>query len=407
MLTALLLLLLPGLFLQGEGAGAAEEAAGGEGLFAEDWIWSYRPQGSRVYQTGSLTKHGTAFLLAGGLRVEGRMQGVLSLIDRSGELLWENLYSEGDYFSQRFHAAAPTPDGGYLACGEVAEFDKRETKTLLVKFSGSGARLWHKKLGQTSYSSCRLINYGVSGIYLATLDRSDPEDPKESFVTIYKISDRGNVLWQRAWQRHRNAQPSGLSVFSQGLTVSGFETGGLAGGAGGINENYYFLAAFDPQGEPLWYKRYKSGYVSILYAAAQGSANSTLLVGETYPPGGSHANCFYANYNLQGGLTWEGIVENRFSGSCKAAVEVAGGYVLGGATFYEEVTKEGISKSEVWRLNLKDDGSLGRSRRLYLTSQTIELLDFTLDVEKRRERNVFFIYLKKPSDPHYLLVYRD
>ncbi len=364
-----------------------------KGLFDDNAIWRLSLSGNRVYTGGALLNTPEGLLLAGGKRIRGRTSAVVTMVDRKGSLIWETPFSAGEHYSQFFTTLSPLA-GGYLACGEVKAGDEEGTKLLLVKYSLSGKVLWYKKLGDAIYSGCRLMKPAPDGAYLAALARRDPENPLESFIYIYKIDLQGNVLWKKSWQRHKNAQPAGMVVAGDRIFVSGFETGGLG-------NNYYFLSSFSSAGDEKWYRKYRTGYLSVIYDMV-GTQDGLIVAGETYREESPQANCFYAKYNRQGEMIWERSIEDRYGSACKSAGVDTEGVILAGNTFVDQ--SGGFS--DIWKVGIKSDGSLKRSKTIDEKEGSAELIQYAPDREAKKRYDLFLIYVKD-AKVHYELVYRE
>jgi len=145
----------------------------------------------------------------------------LSMLDSNGNIIWQKSYSKGRGGS--FTSIALTDDGGFIAFGEIFEYDGENTGHCLMKLNKDGNIVWQKVFNDGG-GYRKLIVPTSDGGYIATgiiydLNSSYPD------AWIVKLDKNGNILWQKSYG---TAAVEGLNGIIQtsdnGYLVTGYTT---------------------------------------------------------------------------------------------------------------------------------------------------------------------------------------
>lgn len=210
----------------------------------------------------------------------------------------------------------------------------------LSKYDASGALLWTQQMGTTTsdWSSDVAVdtagNAYITGSTLGSLGSSSAGG-RDAFVAKYNTS--GALLWTRQL---------GTSSFetSEGVAVDGtgnvYITGTTQGSLGGANAGSYdfFLAKYNTSGALLWTRQLGTALYDGGTSVAVDSAGHAYIAGRTQGNlGGQNAgfnDAFVTKYDASGSLLWTQQIGTLKHEYCLgAAVDNAGNVFISGYTY--------------------------------------------------------------------------
>lgn len=213
--------------------------------FSGDTLWtrrSFSPLNSYGY---SIAQAQNGFILCG-YADSGRTTPRMMLIrtDADGNPLWTRLY--GDTASTAGFSAVGTPDGGFMACGYIDNFDPDWNRNIyLVRTNGNGEPLWTRTFSTPGYDLAWDIALNSDSGFILTGYR-------EIFATGFnlyamRITVSGDILWERDFGR------SGLDIGYSGMQTAdgGFIFCGQTNEQGNEYQGLY-LVRTDAGGDSLW-----------------------------------------------------------------------------------------------------------------------------------------------------------
>ncbi len=125
------------------------------------------------------------------------IQAWIMKVDADGTRQWENIFG-GEYWDRIFDAQA-TPDGGFIAVGDVHHtYDSTITYRhdgWLIKFDAQGDTLWTRHYGREMHDIFRSVKVLDDGYIICGERQIDDVNP--FFGWMMKTDLEGNVIWDQ------------------------------------------------------------------------------------------------------------------------------------------------------------------------------------------------------------------
>lgn len=185
---------------------------------------------------------------AGYAGFEGRSNIYLAKVDADGNEIWSRTFGGDNNILAT--SAVPTPDGGFIILGHVMSFPETGDDIYLLKVDTNGNKVWDRTWDEGSMFGYGLIetsdgNYLIAG----GIDRSDdPADPLADFLFI-KVDGNGNELWQTTFgdpevtdYAHLVTEAADGGFVAAGDQVADFRS----------HDSDITLAKIDQNGQLLW-----------------------------------------------------------------------------------------------------------------------------------------------------------
>jgi len=210
----------------------------------------------------------------------------------------------------------------------------------VVKYDPSGARLWTREMGTTTFDQANAVatdpagNVFVAGVTYGSLDGNASFGDGDLFVA--KLDANGATLWTRqlgsdAWDGATGAASDGAG----NLYVAGYTRGSFDGHpSAGLDD--VFVVKYDPNGDKVWSRQLGTSTTDSAHAIATDLSGNLYVVGET--SGGLDGNAsfgttdaFVVKYDPNGGKQWSRQWGSSNSDSARAVATNTLGdvYVVG------------------------------------------------------------------------------
>ena len=238
----------------------------------------------------------------------------------------------------------------------------------LVKFSSSGARLWATYYGGSQYESGRACATDVSGnVYLCGSTNSASGIASGGFQNalsngvdafLVKFNGSGSRIWGTYYGGNGNDQGFSCAtdgsgnIYMAGVTASGngIASGGFQNSYGGMGVNLFgdaFLVKFNSSGGRQWGTYYGSGADEAGIACTTDASGNIYLAGQTTAAspaiasnghqityGGNSYDAFLAKFNSAGNRLWGTLYGgNGMDIGFSCATDAGGNVFLAGITW--------------------------------------------------------------------------
>ncbi len=233
-------------------------------------------------------------------------------IDSSGNIQWEQTYSDGNYSTTKSTIA--TSDGGYAmligASNTITDPETNEevmatNEVQLMKLAGNGAVQWIKSYlfnDGTEFQDIEALCPAGDGGYIITgaIVPVEAEGTNDIYrdALIMRVDASGALVWKK--------EISGYKVFNSFNTVATVNDGIIAAGSTSVPESIgnrdFFMAKFSFNGELIWQKKFDiNNSEDDEFTSIDASGSSFIAAGTTsgYDPSDVLAGTFSASGNLQ------------------------------------------------------------------------------------------------------------
>ena len=212
-------------------------------------------------------------------------------LDANGDLIWRRYF--GGTNNDRSFGVVEANDGGLVMVGasESDDFDISNSKGSydfwVVKVSAKGEMLWEKSFGGTGIDKAYAIvktqdnAYAVVGNTFSA-DTDISKNNGESDVWLIKVSDSGDLLWEKTFGGTAFDAARGLNVTLEGGFVIAGNSKSLDGNATENNgENDLWIIKTDAEGNILYEKSFGGADLDFGFDALEDNNGNLVLVGET------------------------------------------------------------------------------------------------------------------------------
>lgn len=157
---------------------------------------------------------------------------------------WAKTYGEEQ--TEVTHQVLQTNDGGFILTGGRS-YHVSDTETILLKLNSEGNIQWQKKY-ESSYSDLiRSLQQTSDGGYIASVSVAQERTKPEVYLSVLRLDSNGNILWQKQLYYTRHAPWSDIKETTDGFILTSTDEDGRI-----------WVVKLDPQGNPVWDKRYGS-----------------------------------------------------------------------------------------------------------------------------------------------------
>ncbi len=269
----------------------------------------------------------------------GFYDAFLAKYDDSGALLWtRQLGTNSTDYSES--VAIDSSGNAYISgytYGSLGGTNAGSADAFLAKYDASGALLWTRQLGTSTYDDCWSVaidgsgNAYISGYTYGSLDGTNAGS-YDAFLTKYDSS--GSLLWTKQLGTYYDDRSYAVAIDGSGNAyISGLTGGDLGGTNAGSNDA--FLAKYDDSGALLWTRQLgTSSSDSSRSVAIDGSGNAYISGCTGGGFGSPYADVFLAKYDDSGELLWtRQFGTSGDDGSRSVAIDGSGNAYISGYTY--------------------------------------------------------------------------
>lgn len=248
---------------------------------------------------------------------------------------WQKVF--GGTGNERLNKIIPTPDGGYVLCGESESGisgDKTET------------------------------NYGQSDYWIIKTDSS------------------GNIQWQKDFGGNNNeSRPTIIETSDGGFLVGGDSKSNISGNKAEDTHGYddFWVIKLDINGTIEWQNTIGADFSEILSAIIQTPDGGYLLAGSSVSdnsgdktennvgfafglPYYTYFDYWVVKLDAQGNILWDNTIGSKLTDGVTVAINASdGGYLIGGYTYCDasgDQNGECFGDVDAWLIKLDTDGSI-------------------------------------------------
>lgn len=271
--------------------------------------YSGHDQGHSLVQTSD-----GGYLLVGFIDYDGRSAGSTHTyqpnhgvgefwaikIDADGNEIWNQYY--GGTNNDRAYDVVETADGGFLMVGnsESDDFDITDPKGSYdfwaVRINAQGTMLWQKNYGGSGIEIAYGIHKTTGGNYYIIGDSRSSDGqithPRgNADIWLIKISDSGNLLWQKNFGGSQfDTSRTLLEKNDNSLVI----IGSSRSSDGDLNHNYgesdFWLVIADASGSITFEKNYGGSQLDFAYTGLISSEGNILMAGSSQSNDGDIQN---------------------------------------------------------------------------------------------------------------------
>ncbi len=225
------------------------------------------------------------------------IDGVIARYAADGTLLWATPYNHGgDY--ENLRAIATDPSGDLWVVGDTTPPGNVPSDLVVLRVNPSGsivfATTWNGTTSQHD-GGYDVAPDGQGGAYVAGRTNSDIA----SSIALWRVDAAGGVQWARAIQQN-TSYGFGVAVDAAG---DAYVCGGL--GIGGLADQQYVLAKYDPSGNLLWQRTSVDGHHprGIATRVAIDARGDVVTAGRRGPTA-NYTNLFVEKRDAGGNRIW-------------------------------------------------------------------------------------------------------
>lgn len=212
-------------------------------------------------------------------------------LDANGDLIWRRYF--GGTNNDRSFGVVEANDGGLVMVGasESDDFDISNSKGSydfwVVKVTAKGEMLWEKSFGGTGIDKAYAIVKTQDNAYAIvgntfSIDTDISKNNGESDVWLIKVSDMGELLWEKTFGGTAFDAARGLGNTSDGGFVIAGNSKSLDGNATqNMGENDLWIIKTDSEGNVLFEKSFGGADLDFGFDALEDKSGNLVLVGES------------------------------------------------------------------------------------------------------------------------------
>ena len=213
---------------------------------------------------------------------------VVKLSD-TGSIMWQRAL--GGSAIDRAYAIQQTSDGGYIVAGSTVSNDgdvsgnHGYTDAWVVKLSDTGNIMWQKALGGSNFDQAFAVQQTTDGGYIVAGDTfSNDGDVSGNHglgdAWVVKLSGTGNIMWQKVLGGSDGDQAHGIQQTTDGGTIVAGYTGSNDGdvlGNHGIKDAW--VVKLNDTGNIMWQKALGGSDFDLAYAIHQTTDGGYIVAG--------------------------------------------------------------------------------------------------------------------------------
>ncbi|MEM9078280.1 MAG: hypothetical protein AAGC43_14655 [Bacteroidota bacterium] len=212
-------------------------------------------------------------------------------LDANGNLIWRRYF--GGTNNDRSFGVVEANDGGLVMVGasESDDFDISNSKGSydfwVVKVSAKGEMLWEKSFGGTGIDKAYAIVKTQDNAYAVvgntfSVDTDISKNNGESDVWLIKVSDNGDLLWERTYGGTAFDAARGLDITAEGgFVIAGNSKSQDGNATQNYGENDLWVIKTDAEGTVLFEKSFGGADLDFGFDALEDNNGNLVLVGET------------------------------------------------------------------------------------------------------------------------------
>jgi hypothetical protein len=249
---------------------------------------------------------------------------------------------------------AASPDGGYVAAGWTNSEGAGDEDAYAVKVDGQGNVVWTRTFGGGGLDRAYSIHEVPTGGYiLAGRTRSDELTDKDEAVYVVRISEDGDLLWEKTFGIRRANGARYVDLTQDG----GFIISGWTSNRRHTNQARVYLVKTDADGEIEWERQYGARGRRQAQEIEQTSDGGYVLAGLARPRKDLPLSGYMMKLDESGNPEWRRVVGTRWGWDELYTVEETpeGDFLFGGGT---QRWMNGKKRMRTWLIKTDADGAI-------------------------------------------------
>jgi hypothetical protein len=228
-----------------------------------DSLW-WKQYGTTSYQSIAYQCKQTpdrGYILVGVTDTTGNDNVLLIKTDSIGNVEWQKNYGGGG--SEYGFSVDVCYDGSYVIGGYTTSFGAGDYDTYVIKVSSTGVQQWNKFFGGLYFDYPAVVEEAADSGYVIGCGVSLhvlPPSLWQSKARIIKLSNAGNVLWDKVYGPERYTQGIyAIHQLSDGTFIAAGQTDDTTlSTPPGNGSPEGLIIKIKPNGDSIWYRTYKN-----------------------------------------------------------------------------------------------------------------------------------------------------
>jgi hypothetical protein len=265
---------------------------------------------------------------------------------------WQTQVGGSSYEEAR--CLVESPDGGYVAVGWTNSDGAGGEDVYAVKIDGQGNVEWQRTFGGAELDRAYSIDVVSTGGYvLAGRTRSDQFTAHDESAYVVRISEQGDLIWEKAFGHRRANGARGVEETWDG----GFIISGWTAYERHTNSTNVYVVKTDADGNIEWEKQYRRKRWQSAHEIRQTSDGGYVLAGIARPPELRRMSGYMMKLDASGDIQWKRIVGTRWGRDELYTVEETpqGDFVFAGGS---QRSISGRVRMRTWIVKTDPDGQI-------------------------------------------------
>lgn len=295
----------------------------------EVWTTLQTEPGAQVAISSGTARVPDRLAVAGSVKAERIDHDMYAAcLDTLGNRAWSwssNLVGIEDFAG----AICPSPDGGWLVCGQ--SLDAGQYDIIVAKLDTRGNRVWQRRFGSNYPDFANAVTPLRGGGYLVA-GATYQVGSRYTDGYLARLDDTGAVAWSRTYGGALWDEAQAVAELSDGRFV-------LAGFSSSFGSGMdVWLQGVDSTGQGLWVRTYGNNESDRAFAVTEAPNRGLVVVGGTYVDGA--ADAYLVRANDEGGLLWQRWYgDTAYDCARSVAVLEDGGLAIVGQTRVDSVLR--------------------------------------------------------------------
>lgn len=294
-------------------------------------------------------------------------------LDSKGKIKWQRSYGTTHY-RDRIDAIIESSDGGFAACGSIADEANDYSDAWFIRLDANGELLWQKRWGSEGEDALfDLVETWDGGF--ATCGVMMPDGSVWADAWLVRLSSTGDVLWQKAYgSTDWDVAFSLITLPNKGFVMAGEATLGTQG-------RDAWLCQTSQTGQIVWQKSYRGNGGDWFMDVAAISGGGYVVAGRSDSFGTEDDAAWVVRTDASGKATSQKVIGGSVWDSVSQIIALAsGGFVTVGDT-----ESHARGSCDGWILKLDNSGALGSSCQSLVGNSNSKVVNGTA---KARNTNV-------------------
>jgi hypothetical protein len=203
----------------------------------------------------------------------GNHQIYLMKIDLSGAVIWTKYYGGSSYETAR--SVRECPDGGFIIVGQTLSYGPSNGNIFMVRTNSSGDTIWTKTYGGSNIDDGNAVVANPDGTFIIAAE-TNSFGAGDFDIQIFKADSNGNMVWNKYYGGDKKDVSKRLEPVSSG----GYIVSGISRSFGWVDPQMWLLR-INSAGDTLWTRDFGSYNHEHCYSAKPTPDGGFMAVGHS------------------------------------------------------------------------------------------------------------------------------